>query len=183
MEPFDGRASPRPAAEARRWTSEFKLQPEEIMALGNTPSILRKASAVVWYEVWMLRSAAQVLSSPLFGEGVATNAFLESFTVHARALVGFFFGGQIDPEDMVARDFFDPPSQWAGVRKKMPAALKPVGARVAKEVAHLSYARLSVTPEAKGWDVPAITAAIIDLAGKFGNSVDPELLALEWKHA
>lgn len=151
------------------------------MALGQTPSILRKASAVVWYEVGMLRSAAQVLSSPLFGEGVATNAFLESFTVHARALVGFFFGGKRKPEDMKAFDFFDSPSQWARLRREMPAALKTVQTRVAKEVAHLSYARLSVTPEAKGWDVPAITVAIIDLAGKFGNSVAPELLAPGWK--
>ncbi len=150
------------------------------MRLTHSPAELRKASEDVWYEVSMLLSVAQVLSSQIFGPGVATNAFLESFTIHARALEAFFFCRKQDPRDMVASDFFDEPNQWARKRGKESAVLKPVTWRVGKQVAHLSYVRLDVTPEAKDWDVPAIARAIAELADKFRKGAAPELLALKW---
>lgn len=151
------------------------------MPLARSASELREASAHVWYEFWMAMSVAQVLSSPLFGAGVSTNALLESFTLHARALVGFFFGGKKRPDDIVASDFFKEPRQWHQLRGEKAAALKAVGARVNKEIAHLSYVRLGVTPEAKGWDVPAIATAISSLADTFRDAVAPDLLVQEWR--
>lgn len=151
------------------------------MGLARSASELRGASKHLWYEIWMALSVARVLSSPLFGPGVTTNAFLESFALHARALVGFFFGGKRDPDDVVASDFFAGPKQWQRLRGKQDPVLKPVSARVGKEIAHLSYVRLGVMPEAKGWDVPAIATAISNLANTFRNAVEPNLLAREWK--
>ena len=141
------------------------------------------ASRHVWYELWMALSTAQVLSTPLFGPGVSTNAFLECFALHARAIVGFFFGGKQDSDDIVASDFFVEPGQWSNLRGKQDTALRPVAGRVGKEVAHLSYVRLGVTPEAKAWDVPAIAGAISRLATIFSSAAAPELLDAVWQRS
>jgi hypothetical protein len=169
------------AGHAGRDGPELESKWDRTMPLARSPSELREASSHVWYEIWMALSVAQVLSSPLFGPGVCTNASLESFTLHARTLVGFFFGGKTNPADMVASDFFDEPRKWQRLRGKKDPVLMLVGPRVGKEIAHLSYDRLGVTPEAKAWDVPAIAKAIRSLADTFRNAVAPELLSPKWR--
>ena len=56
----------------------------------RTPDELRKASDHLVYEYWMLNTSAENLERPSLDE-VTTNAFIESFTVHARVLIAFFF--------------------------------------------------------------------------------------------
>lgn len=117
---------------------------------------LRGSSEHLYYEISMFEATAWVLASGVFGPGPATNAFLESFTVHVRALMQFFYPNHPCSNDVLATDFFDNPDAWLKVRGELPQVLADVNARVGKEIAHLSYARLGVSPEAKGWNVVEI---------------------------
>ena len=58
----------------------------------RTPDELRAASEHLHYEVKMFDATARVLMAGVFGkESIATYAFLESFAIHARALLHVFF--------------------------------------------------------------------------------------------
>jgi hypothetical protein len=125
---------------------------------------LRAASKHLGYEVDMLRGTADRLLSGM-EEGVAKNAFLESFTVHARALVQFFFGAKSG--DVLADHYVLDVRMWRVARGKLPRALKDVADRVGKEIVHLSYGRLVVGPDANNWNVHAVHAALMELCEKF----------------
>ncbi len=112
--------------------------------------------------------------------GVEKYAFLESFTVHARALVGFFFSTAGRDTDVLAIDFFADPATWqASCRPDtIPPALSTVGFRVGKEIAHLTYDRLEIEPEAWKWNVTAMREAMTPIVRDFATRVPPE--HLDW---
>lgn len=137
---------------------------------------LRDASEHLFYELWMLDRVANLLALGAFGEGAMTNALLESFTMHARALFQFFFPKAPRHDDVLAEDYFGGRDAWEAVRGTTPVALSQVDVRVGKEVAHLTYARLSVTEEAKGWKILEIAAALSEVAAVFRTHVNAAAL-------
>jgi hypothetical protein len=128
----------------------------------------------------MFLTLARSLSTGVFGQGPINNAALESFTVHARVLLEVFFGDNPRPDDVVADDFLGGQGKWKELRGDMPAVLSDLRARVGTEVAHLTYARLSVTPEAKGWHFVDILQAFEGVVGQFLRAVPTERLAKVW---
>jgi hypothetical protein len=66
---------------------------------------LREASEHLFYELWMLESVERLLTLGAFGPGPVSNALLESFSVHARALSQFFFPVTPKSDDVLAEDF------------------------------------------------------------------------------
>jgi hypothetical protein len=106
------------------------------------------ASEHLHYEMMMLIGTARGLASGVAGESVLNNALLESFTLHARALLAFLYADKPRPDDVVAEDFV---SDWVSKRPPETAPLARVHFRVGKEIAHLTYERLSVTEEARQW--------------------------------
>lgn len=52
---------------------------------------LRAASDHLYYEIQMLRSTMALLATGAFGESILSNALIESFTIHARALIHFLY--------------------------------------------------------------------------------------------
>jgi hypothetical protein len=110
----------------------------------------------------------------------SSNAFLESFTIHSRALVQFFFAATPKTDDVIAEDYFQNTETWRSLRGSLPAALNPVNARVGKEIAHLTYARLSVTPEEKGWNITEIWRSRNGLVAMFVKNSDPGSLGPSW---
>jgi hypothetical protein len=143
---------------------------------------LVEASKHVAYEAWMLEQTGSVLISGLFGDGPAKNALLESWTIHARALWFFAFADKSMPDDVLAEDFFsdDPQQQWNTLRGDEPPILEVVRRRVGKEIAHLTYARLQVTPEAKHWNIRAITEALSTMMRTFSAAIPRERLCESW---
>src|SRR5688572_21299671 len=109
------------------------------------PAELREASEHLFYELWMLDSLARLLGLGAFGHGPVSNALLESFSIHARALLQFFFPMSPKSDDVLAEDYFGGTAAWEAVRGAEPAALNQVNRRVGKEVAHLTYARLGLS--------------------------------------
>src|SRR5947209_9476026 len=125
----------------------------------KTPADLIAASEPLGYEIDMLFGTAEGLTSRLFGPGVIQNALIESFAMHARALLAFLY-----PEkkmrkegDITANDYI---TDWPGKRPAEADILKPVHHRTNKEIAHLTRARVGLTDEAKGWKPDEITTEI-----------------------
>jgi hypothetical protein len=129
----------------------------------------------------MLDRTARLLAMEAFGEGPVRNALLESFTIHARGLLQFFFSNQPRPDDMVAADFLPSSAVWDAARGAMPEVLANLGARVGKEVAHLTYGRLLVTEDAKPWSFIAVVEALSVVAGTFHSAVPANVLGPRWK--
>jgi len=141
---------------------------------------LQDVSRHLYYELWMFLTLAKALGTGVFGEGALNNAVLESFTVHGRNLLDFLFAVRPREDDVIAQDFLDGPENWDSARGEMPEALKDLNRRVGKEVAHLTYARLGVTPDKKPWSFLAIAGAMETVMKKFVALVPGTRLSPEW---
>jgi hypothetical protein len=143
----------------------------------RSDEVLRKTSVHLRYEFGTFTQLAQMLNTGAFGTGTLNNALLESFTVHSRLLLDFFFDDKPRHDDeVVADDFFGCEGKWPGMRGTMPPILQTVDRRVGKEVAHLTYSRLDVTPDEKLWTFPAIVQAIEKVWNTFITQVPPSRL-------
>jgi hypothetical protein len=110
----------------------------------------------------MLIGTARGLASGVAGDSILNNALLESFLLHARALLAFLYANTPRLDDVVAEDFIP---DWGSKRPTEPATLSQVHFRVGKELAHLTYQRLSVTAEAKMWN-------FVEVAKEMSNVLD-----------
>jgi hypothetical protein len=143
---------------------------------------LREASEHLYYELWMLNRIGRLLAMGAFGDGPVKNACLESFTIHARALRQFFFPTKAQPDDVLAEDYFADRGAWEAVRGEMPTSLAPINSRVGKEVAHLTYARLSVSDVTKAWSFISIAEDLDRIAVLFRGHVDSDLLGQRFRN-
>lgn len=146
-------------------------QESELKKLSDQ-ELIRFGDEHLWYEILMLNETTRTLNS--HPPQLETNMALESFTIHLRALYGFlFYDKKNKSEDALAIDFFDRPEDWKTELKghsKLRDKLKKMNERVGKEIVHLSYGRLEVTPSQKGWD-PSITNEINSLLKIFISKI------------
>lgn len=120
---------------------------------------LRGVSNHLRYEVAMLQSSARGLASGVFGRGnTVANAMLEAFVLHLRVVIDFLYtrGRHVKDDDVLASDFFDSAVQWCkirdgGIRKESRKVFEDARDRADKEMVHLTYSRLKVTPDKKEW--------------------------------
>jgi len=146
------------------------------------------------YEIEMLGLAAIILARSTssvdewenprssFELSTVNNALLESFTVHARALVGVFYPAD-DPinDDVLAADFLDDPTAWATGRPGLTPVLTEVRRRVGKEIAHLTYTRLEVTAETKQWRFLEIAFDLLKVVNVFVDLVPESRLVSSFR--
>lgn len=111
---------------------------------------------------------------------VVHNALVESFALHARNMVDFFYNDSPQPDDAVASQFFSNPLMWQTVRPPLTADLQTAKARANKEISHLTYARLLVAPSQKSWPVDSIVRDIDAVLATFCENADllPERVKL-----
>lgn len=117
----------------------------------------------LYYEIWMLNETSRLFDS----NTVKNNAIIESFGIHARVLLDFLYKTTGLPDDTLAVDFFDDPTEWKKNIEEKSEVLDNLKTRVGKEIAHLTYKRLEVTPEEKDWDRPQIGEEINEIFKKF----------------
>jgi len=124
------------------------------------------------YEIIMLQFAKQELSQVNHCQ-FKKSAFLECFTIHLRALIDFLWK-QTDmrKDDAIASDFFTSATLWEKIRPEMPLDLEPARSRTNKEIAHLTYARMDVTSETKGWNFKKMTKAVLRVIKLFVDNAD-----------
>jgi hypothetical protein len=148
----------------------------------RTNKELQEASNHLQYEFSMLISVAQALASGIATQGWLVNALLESFVIHFRALLDFFYPQEkTKKDDVLAEDYFDHSDRWKNIRPHLSEALSRAKTRAHKEIAHLTYARLDVTPETKGWAFIEIANEMNDLMEVFLKNVPRNNLGSRWK--
>jgi hypothetical protein len=125
----------RPSDDRLREFAEEHLDYEVAMIAGLVEHF-RKIGAAI---------AASGHGEPDVPDLVTRNAHVESFAIHARTLLEFFYRKEPDPrfpDDAFAGDFFDDPDEWKRLRPPKTALLSDAWTRVGTDLAHLSYARL-----------------------------------------
>jgi|ERR1035437_648060 hypothetical protein len=91
------------------------------------------------------------------------SVLLESFAIHLRNLIEFFY---YPPKQKYVRahDFFDKPTDW---KQKMTTPVKKARQRANEEVNHLTHGRKNGTPPEKSWNTDELLKAIETVASEF----------------
>jgi len=147
----------------------------------RSDEVLRAASDHLCYEYWMFRELTAGLATGTIQPGWLHNALVESWVVHLRAIVDFVFPPKsVNPDDVVAADFFDRPSDWEAALPAMSEALTRGRRRAAKEIVHLSYRRIGINHEDKQWHFVALAAEVEPLMAHFLRQVPKNRLGPRW---
>jgi hypothetical protein len=131
------------------------------------------------YEVWMLEETAErLLHTPLHLDRVAKNTAVESFSIHARTLTAFLYPDECQhrESDVAADDYVTDPNDWRRVRGHLPAGLRTVIQRTAKEIAHLTTQRLNYDEPDREWPVALITETLWASLKLFATQASPTRL-------
>ncbi len=84
-------------------------------------------------------------------------ALAESFLIHARRLLHFFFDEEKrKPSDLLARDFVTDATAWRAAHPAPSKALEELRVRVDTEIAHVTTLRRAGQAPQKTWDVQGI---------------------------
>ena len=147
----------------------------------HTDDRLRGAADALYYEFWMFERLALGMASGIAGEGVINNALMESFVIHLRVLLDFFYTDKTEQDDIIAAHFFIDPEIWKKARPDKTPLLLEAEKRANKEVAHLTYTRLDKTPEQKNWEFLLILSDVNKVKEAFLNILPPRhLLGERW---
>jgi hypothetical protein len=132
------------------------------------------------YEIQMFylltRELTRNLSTPVPFE--QRHALLESFAVHLRNLIDFFFYKPVKDGDVTARDFFDDPAKWGA--GKISATLYEAKNRASKEVSHITIERKDSGDVDKAWKFLDLYREIRAVAHRFAveasdNKLSPKV--------
>jgi hypothetical protein len=149
-----------------------------------SPQTLRKTSEHVLYEIQMFGLMTDLLTPHIWDEipeymaRGASNAMIESFTIHARALRDFLYATPRG-DDVSAADWF-PAGVWEDLRGPEPEMLLDARKRTGKEITHLTYARLDRTEDDKLWQHQEILDALRRPLFVFGENVDKALVCFNY---
>jgi hypothetical protein len=136
----------------------------------------------VVYELWMFCTVGQALTAPLQMTEALRNALIESFVIHLRNLIDFFYPGQVQSDDVVAAEFFENSDDWPNLSSISPV-LSNARTRAHKEVSHLTRKRFAGTPPEKGWEIPELMCEMKAVLDQFHAQLHqrkcmPQLLSL-----
>jgi hypothetical protein len=106
-------------------------------------------------------------------QGPLRSALIESFVIHLRNLVDFFFTARGHDDDVVAADFYP---DW---NKAISARLKDARERANRELSHLTLGRKSGLHPDKSWDVGGLFQEIHEVAMCFATGASPQKLSPE----
>jgi hypothetical protein len=138
----------------------------------------RFAEEHLLYESGMLNEVTgKLMNRHHEDDPVVQNALLESFGIHNRNLIDFLWLDRpMKGTDAIARDWIE---GWQA--PEMSERLANVKHRVGKEMVHLSYNRLDVPEDEKGWTVLGIGPEVIGAFGKFATEVPDDLMPEDWR--
>lgn len=137
---------------------------------------LREASEHLYYEIGMFRTLVELMASGTARDTAINNALLESFGIHIRTLLGFFYAEKAREDDVIAEDYFPLPTDWYNRRPQMTERLRIAKARAHKEIAHLTYKRLEISIDSKMWKFIPIYNDMNKVIITFVSSVNGALL-------
>ncbi|MGA2300734.1 MAG: hypothetical protein ABSG77_08565 [Candidatus Acidiferrum sp.] len=125
------------------------------------------------YELHIFRWVAENLPPE---KGFLLSALLESFAIHLRNLIDFFYTqpGKARNDDLVAADFFDSPGAWDP--GAIPKSLEDARERANKEISHVTYKRKTATDPTKPWPVGDLFKEVHSVAQKFAAGASSKKL-------
>lgn len=130
------------------------------------------------YELQMFLATTQMMIIGIPNDQVdLKNAVLESFLIHLRNLIHFFYASKPSQDDVFVQDFFEPSTPMVIPAKS--STLETAQKRANKEIAHFTYTRNWKTKEDKQWVLHILTAEMTLLFIKFLKSVPKEHIAWE----
>jgi hypothetical protein len=129
------------------------------------------------YEVSMLFDTGSALpypTSPMVG--FADNAILESFAIHLRNLLDFFYPG-LSPQDndVIAANYYDAghlPTNFPAQSNQ----LKRAERRAHKELSHLTTERIAGRPPEKAWTTGPLLQEMVNLIQVFAATASAQKL-------
>ena len=124
------------------------------------------------YELQMFVYAGRELARPHLA-GPMRSVVIESFVIHLRNLIDFFFTTPTHDDDVAAVHFYP---EWNEV---MPHILKLARDRANKELSHLTLQRKTGRHPDKPWDVAALFRSVHQVAKRFVNKASPAKLSPE----
>jgi hypothetical protein len=119
------------------------------------------SSEHLMHELSMLWELAEML--PGRAPGTETSALLESFAIHLRNLIEFFYYPK-KGEYVRAQDFFEDPGKWS---PKLMSDTEKLLDRANNEVSHLTVRRISGSPPEKQWNTTHMLKQIESIAKEF----------------
>lgn len=152
----------------------------------RTDEELRLLSDHVLWHVKMLFGLSDRIEATALRVGPSFSApedaaLLESFAVHARALIEFFWKeGTAWPEDGRAVQFFND-GEWAEIRRPMEATLDTVFERASWGIVHISFKRVVEPAEASEWRFTQVAAAIGRCLQLFIQNVPDTRVSVDFK--
>jgi hypothetical protein len=141
--------------------------------MGRAERELEDASEHVKYEVDMLRGTTAFLASSAGAtEQVTRNAYNESFVLHLRNLIDFFYKRQGPEDDILAEHYVSDAARWVHDRGPRTPFLAGEKGRASKRVEHLSFERLLTDEE--GWRWADIRAQLQRVMKCFLSNLPPK---------
>jgi len=140
---------------------------------------LKSASEILHYELWQMIKLANPSTLDLAAKDLNLhNAVVESFLIHARALIHFLKPkGRTRLDNVLARQYFDSPEQWNRYLGRFPKILEKTRNDANFRLAHISYDRLNVKENEADWPYKEILMELWDvLIYKFIANVPKERL-------
>ena len=123
------------------------------------------------YEIKMLRETAAALQGKGIGPRGFRNAMLETFLIHYRNLLDFFYADQrrTVAHDVSAADYVIDPRGWKERRPRMDREATAGRERVNAQLAHLTYRRLKYRQ--RNWSDRRMLRQIEELIEQFAGQL------------
>jgi hypothetical protein len=123
------------------------------------------------YELQLLLFTGQQL-----GRGpipIMRSVLIESFVIHLRNLIDFFYTPRAKEDDVIAADF------CPGWNESISNTLKSAKERANKELSHITLGRKSGLDPSKPWDVGALYQEVHEVATRFAVKASLAKLSAE----
>jgi hypothetical protein len=120
------------------------------------------------YELQYFKLTAESLAGE--NPGHMRSILIESFVIHLRNLIDFFFTPGKKDDDVVATDF------CPGWNDPISTTLKVARERANKELSHLTLGRKKGLDPTKPWDVAGLFREVSDVAKRFARQASPTKL-------
>jgi hypothetical protein len=153
--------------------------------------LLKYSNEHIAYEIGMFFNSIQARRARLTPDPRPIVHFfnmarIESFVIHFRALVMFFYPDVYPPkrEDVLAHHFLPgpaPSATWIKTRPALSVTLRHAKKRADKEISHLTAGRIAGSRPQKGWDFVALGDEIRNLLKVLVNVSDPARLGANIK--
>lgn len=144
----------------------------------SSAELLKYADEHLKYEIDMLNDTANFD----LGDRFMTNMRVESFGIHLRNLIDFFYYKSPRSDDIVAANFFSDKTIEAAPLPAISKSLKEARVRVNKELGHLTTKRIYGYTSKKRWDFPGLMGEVNALLKVFGPHARVDTLSNDIKN-